>query len=357
MQIVVVSLVLYALGLVLTAVGARLGGRCATWCCALCGLPMWVVGGTVAALCVALPQLMLAFLAAGLSITALAVGVALAGAVTDLGLVLALCLLRRDVVVDRGEFCRKCTLLLAACVVLALFVREGTLSYTGTGLLMGLFALFVLESVAGQHRTLYGEDLQPIEVQPTPQHPNTLEGYNARTLAFPAMGVFNSLKNLLGVVAGLVLLCAGAWMLLVSATALANLTGTIQALWAATMISFGLCLPLLAEVLHHPFGSVWKRFAERCRIYPPAALPMQMLNSAILNLTLVLPVASLMYRHRLPVGAQFRAYDVPVCMALALVLGLPALFKKRLYHWQGIAGLALYAAYLAAVLLAPLSGA
>ena len=84
------TLVIYGLGLVLTAVGGRLTGRCATWCCALCGLPLWVVSGTVASLCVALPQLALAFLASGLGITGLAVGAALAGAVTELGLVLAL---------------------------------------------------------------------------------------------------------------------------------------------------------------------------------------------------------------------------------------------------------------------------
>ena len=45
------TLVIYGLGLVLTAVGGRLTGRCATWCCALCGLPLWVVSGTVASLC------------------------------------------------------------------------------------------------------------------------------------------------------------------------------------------------------------------------------------------------------------------------------------------------------------------
>ena len=56
---------------------------------------MWVVGGTVAPFCLALPQLMLAFLAAGMSVTALAVGTALAGAVTNLGLALSVCLLRK----------------------------------------------------------------------------------------------------------------------------------------------------------------------------------------------------------------------------------------------------------------------
>lgn len=351
-----ITLLLYALGLVLTAVGSRLSGRCATWCCALCGFPMWVVSGTVASLSVALPQLVLAFLASGLSITSLAVGAALAGAVTDLGLVLALCLLRRSVTVDRGEFCRKCGILLAACLVLLLFVRDGALSHTGAGLLMALFVLFVMESIVYQYRLVYDEDLQPIGVGPN-RLPRSASVPASQTMAFPAMSPGNAVKNLAGVLGGLALLLGGAWALLYSATALANLTGTIQALWAATLISFGFSLPLLAEVLHHPFGSVWKRFAVRCRIHPPAALPMQMLNSAILSLTFVLPLCSLTYRARLPVGAQFRAYDVPVCVLLGLVLLVPPLFRRRLYRWQGGVCLGLYLLYLAAVLLAPRAGA
>ena len=134
------------------------------------------------------------------------------------------------------------------------------------------------------------------------------------------MNVRNALTNLAGVVGGLALLAGGAQALLYSATTLANLTGTIQALWAATLISFGFCIPLLVEALNHPLGSVWKWFSVRCRYYPPDSLPIQLLNSAILNLTLALPISSLMYRHKLPVGAQFRSYEVPVCAAMALVL-------------------------------------
>ena len=61
------------------------------------------------------------------------------------------------------------------------------------------------------------------------------------------MSIRTSLRNLAGVVGGMAVLCVGAWALLNSAVALANLTGTIQAQWAATLISFGLCLPLLVE--------------------------------------------------------------------------------------------------------------
>lgn len=364
MPVLFLTLLVYGLGLVLTAVGSRLAGRCTTWCCALCGLPMWVVGGTVAPFCLALPQLMLAFLAAGLSITSLAVGTALAGAVASLGLALAICLLnpRHTVSVDRNEFCRKCLLLLAACGVLAVFVRDGTLSYTGTGLLMFLFVVFVLISIVYQHHYIYGEGSDQISTDtavssPAPQSPGSPYGYTNHTMAFPVMSVANALKNLAGVLSGLLLLALGAQALVYSAASLANLTGTIQALWAATLISFGFCLPLLADALDHPLGSAWKRFSVRCRYFPPRTLPMQLVNSAILNLTLALPISSLMYRERLPFGSQFRHYDLPVCAAMTLVLLLPPLLRRRLYRWQGAACLVLYLLYVAAAWFVPLAGA
>lgn len=323
---------------------------------------MWVVGGTVAPFCLALPQLMLAFLAAGMSVTALAVGTALAGAVTNLGLALSVCLLRKRhcAVADRDEFCRKCLLLLAACGVLAVFVRDGELSYTGTGLLMLLFVLFVMMSIVFQHKFTYGDTIKAVstsEKHPSPQLAAQEYGYTAHTMAFPVMNVRNALTNLAGVVGGLALLAGGAQALLYSATTLANLTGTIQALWAATLISFGFCIPLLVEALNHPLGSVWKWFSVRCRYYPPDSLPIQLLNSAILNLTLALPISSLMYRHKLPVGAQFRSYEVPVCAAMALVLLLPPLCRHKLKRGQGWVCLALYFAYLSAALLLPRAGA
>ena len=252
------------------------------------------------------------------------------------------------------------TLLLAACGVLAVFVRDGELSYTGTGLLMLLFVLFILMSIVFQHKFTYGDTIKAVstsEKHPSPQLAAQEYGYSAHTMAFPVMNVRNALTNLAGVVGGLALLAGGAQALLYSATTLANLTGTIQALWAATLISFGFCIPLLVEALNHPLGSVWKWFSVRCRYYPPDSLPIQLLNSAILNLTLALPVSGLMYRERLPIADQYRSYDIPLCAAMALVLLLPPLLRKRLYRWQGAVCLVLYGFYLAAVLLAPRAGA
>ena len=270
-MILLLTSILYVLGLILTAVGSRLTGRCATWCCALCGFPMWVVSGTVAALCVALPQLVLATRDLVFSLTGLAVGAALAGAVTDLGLVLALCLLRRSVTVDRGEFCRKCGILLAACLVLALVrARRRAQPHRGRAAHGAVRAVRAGEHVS-QHRLLYDEDLDPIGVGPD-RPSRRAAAPEARTMAFPVMNLRNSVKNLAGVVGGLALLGAGAWVLLASATALANLTGTIQALWAATLISFGF-QPAAAGRSAAPPLRLGLEEVRRALPHPPARRP------------------------------------------------------------------------------------
>ena len=261
------TLLLYALGLLLTGIGSRLASRCATWCGALCGLPMWMVGGTLVAVCTALPQLVLAFLAAGMSVTALAVGTALAGAVTQLGLVLALCLLRCNVTVDRGELLRKCALLLVACGVVVLFVRDGTLSYTGTGLLMGLFVLFVMQSIAYQYRFAFREGLELITVQKEKGEKTPPEDPSGRTVLFPAMSIRTSLRNLAGVVGGMAVLCVGAWALLNSAVA-----GNPDFLWPLSAPAGGsvrpspwLCLEAICGKMPHlPAAGTAHAGAEQC---------------------------------------------------------------------------------------------
>ena len=49
-----------------------------------------------------------------------------------------------------------------------------------------------------------------------------------------------------------------------------------------------------------------KKLAAAVHLFDQDVYKRQVLNSAILSITLVLPVSSLMYRRRLPVGEQFR---------------------------------------------------
>ena len=158
-------------------------------------------------------------------------------------------------------------------------------------------------------------------------------------MAFPVMSVRNSLKNLAGVIGGLALLAGGAMALVYSATTLANLTGTIQALWAASLISFGFCLPLLAEALEHP----WVGLEEVHCAVPllPAGLAAHpaVEQRYFLNLALALPISSLMYRHKAARGrtvpqlrgAGLRRHGAGAASAAAVQTQAQALAGRGMY--------------------------
>ena len=90
------------------------------------------------------------------------------------------------------------------------------------GLLMGLFVLFVMQSIAYQYRFAFREGLELITVQKEKGEKTPPEDPSGRTVLFPAMSIRTSLRNLAGVVGGMAVLCVGAWALLNSAVALAR---------------------------------------------------------------------------------------------------------------------------------------
>ena len=71
-----------------------------------------------------------------------------------------------------------------------------------------------------QYRLAYDEDLQPIGVGPR-RLPRSAAVPAMQTMAFPAMSLTNSMKNLAGMLFGAALLTVGAWALLYSATVFA----------------------------------------------------------------------------------------------------------------------------------------
>lgn len=184
--------------------------------------------------------------------------------------------------------------------MLAVFVRDGELSYTGTGLLMLLFVLFVMMSIVFQHKFTYGDTIKAVstsEKHPSPQLAAQEYGYTAHTMAFPVMSVRNALTNLAGVVGGLALLAAVGHRRCSTATDAGKPHRHDPGPLGGDAHQLRVLYPSAGRGAESPAGLGLEVFSVRCRYYPPDSLPIQLLNSAILNLTLALPISSLMYRY------------------------------------------------------------
>jgi cation:H+ antiporter len=142
-------------------------------------------------------------------------------------------------------------------------------------------------------------------------------------------------RSVLEVVGGLVLLLIGARLLIDSATDIARTYGISEAVIGLTIVAVGTSLPELAT-------SVIAAFRGQRDIALGNVVGSNIFNIlAILGITaLVLPI---------PVEPRFLAVDVPVMIAVSLVLVAVIWLMKGMGRITGLVFLAAYAAYVAAM--------
>lgn len=74
-------------------------------------------------------------------------------------------------------------------------------------------------------------------------------------------------------------------------------------------------------------------------------IPKFIIGANIIDLALILPICSVVSDGKLTIAEQSYALDMPMCFAMTVIAVLPPLIKGKLYRWQGILMLALYAVY------------
>lgn len=71
------------------------------------------------------------------------------------------------------------------------------------------------------------------------------------------------------------------------------------------------------------------------------------IGANVIDLTLILPICSMVAGGGLKIAEQSYALDMPVCLGVGLLAILPPLITGKLHRWQGVLLLLCYAAYVA----------
>lgn len=225
------SLLVFAAGVGLLVGGAWLliggGSRVA----AVLGVPSVIVGLTVVAFGTSAPELAVSFLGAWRGSTGLVLGNVVGSNVANLGLILAAAALVRPVTVERGLVRRELPLLLVATVVFAVMVLDGELGRVDAALLTAAFGGFILWTVKWSGRAAV--------VAPPGEMPPVASGHRLRAL----------LGGAAMVLAGVVGLGCGGYLIVGSAVDLAKAVGVSETLIGLTLVAVGTSLPELATTI------------------------------------------------------------------------------------------------------------
>ena len=310
-----ITILVFAVGLVLIIKGGDLFVDAASWMAEVSRIPKFIIGATVVSLATTLPEMLVSVFAAFDGKVDMAIGNAVGSVTANVGLIMSISVLFMPGSVNRRSYFLKSMLLIGTVCTLYLLCFGGSLEVLPSTLLLGIFVLFIIENI------LSAKSSMDLDVKTT----NSKSKSKSREIGL------NVIKFILGTV-GIVL---GAELLVDTGSELARLFGVSEAVISVTLVAIGTSLPELVTTV-------------TAIIKKQSSLSIgNIIGANIIDLTLILPICSLISNGSLPVGTQSIALDIPICITV-VVLGLvPMLVRGKFTRGQAVFMLGIYCGYLA----------
>ncbi|MDD6320254.1 MAG: calcium/sodium antiporter [Oscillospiraceae bacterium] len=146
-------------------------------------------------------------------------------------------------------------------------------------------------------------------------------------------------KNILLLVVGAAVIAVGADLLVDNGTLIAKALGVPESVIALTFVALGTSLPELVTAI-----------TSLAKGHGSLSLG-NVIGANLFNLVLVCGVSQTLSPFHIPENASIAgvnvslAIEIPVMLAVMLLLTLPGLFKGKLSRWQGVTLLCIYAAF------------
>lgn len=308
-----VIILLFLLGLALIIKGGDYFVDAASWIAEASGVPKFLIGATIVSLGTTMPELLVSLMASASGSIGIAVGNAVGSVTANVGLIMGISVVCIAAAINRREQGFNLVMMAAAIALLLVFSLGGSLSIAGSIVLLIMFVTYMVQSVLSARKAMKADTGE--------EKPAT----DRKTV------ITNVIKFAVGV-AGIVI---GARLMVDYGTALARLLGVPESIIGATLVAVGTSLPELVTTI----TAIVKK---------QSSLSIgNIVGANIIDLTLILPLCSVVSGKALPILRQNIVLDMPFCLGLVLLAVLPPLITSRFHKLQGVSMLLIYAVYVA----------
>jgi cation:H+ antiporter len=274
------------------------------------GVSSFVVGLTVVAFGTSAPELVVSGLASWRGNGALAIGNVVGSNIANIALILGVAACLQPIRVERTLIVRDVPIMIAFGLLFAALGWNGSIVLWEAGLLLVLFVAYMAH-VAMDAR----------------KNPEKLAPLDDLDLDRSHRG-----RDLLMTLGGIVVLAVGAQLLVASATGIARTFGVSEVIIGLTLVAFGTSVPELAASI-----AAAKRGEGQLVIG-------NIVGSNVFNISLILGISGVI--RPLPVDTAILTFDVPLMLALSVLL-LPLVYTSRTVHrLEGVGLLLVYVAFL-----------
>lgn len=301
-------ILLFVVGLVLIIKGGDWFVDSAVFIANLTGIPKFIIGATIVSVATTLPELTVSVTGVIDGELDLAVGNAVGSVTANIGLIMGISLVCMPAVIKRSQFWLKGVLMSAAALLLWILCKDGTLHMLPSFALFVLLAVYVWDNIRDAKNDVGSDEREVVDKKDLP-------------------------KQIVMFIIGVAAIVVGSKLLIEYGSEIALLLGVPSAIIGVTMVAIGTSLPELITTL----TAIRKRESSMSIG--------NIIGANIIDLALILPICSVVSDGKLTIAEQSYALDMPMCFAMTVIAVLPSLIKGKLYRWQGILMLALYAVY------------
>ncbi len=305
---------LFVVGLLLIIKGGDWFVDSAVWIANATGIPKFIIGATIVSVATTLPELTVSVTGVINGELDMAVGNAVGSVTANIGLIMGISLVCMPALVKRSQLWLKAGLMSASALLLWLMCRGGGLSMIPAVFLFVILAIYIWDNIRDAKSDVGSEEREQVDKKDLP-------------------------KQLVMFAVGIAAIVIGSRLLINYGSEIAILLGVPSAIIGVTMVAIGTSLPELITTL------------TAIRKKESSMSIGNIIGANIIDLTLILPICSMVSNGELKISEQSFMLDMPVCFALTLIAVLPPLIKGKLYRAQGILMLACYCGYLAVLVL------
>ena len=313
------SLLLFAVGLVLLIKGGDWFVDSATGIAKRFRVPEIIIGATVVSIGTTLPEVMVSATAAINQNGAIAYGNAIGSIICNTSLIAALTIAIRPAPVNRKAISMPVLFFfLSAAIYMVAAYLFGTFDRWLGIVMLTVFAVYMTLTIRAGFKN-------PTTVEEDHEEEEQKQG--------------SLLKDVLVLAVSAALIAVGADMLEGSSVSLATMAGIPTEVVGVTIVALCTSLPELVTAI-----------TALAKGHGALSLG-NIIGANIFNLVLVSGVAVTISPFAVPEGSKLFGLNTSLVMEIPLMVGvmalmtLPALFKKKLFRWQGAALLAIYATF------------
>ncbi|MBR3300140.1 MAG: calcium/sodium antiporter [Clostridia bacterium] len=311
---IALTVFLFALGIVLVVKGGDYFVDAASWMAEVSGIPKLIIGATVVSLATTLPEMLVSIMAAAEGKVDMSIGNAVGSVTANIGLIMAISLICMAGAISRKDYMLKSLLMLAAAAIIVCCGFFGKISIVFSVILLVIFVVFFVENYLSAKKAVA-----------TTKKEEKDENLTAKKTIF-----INILKFVLGA-AGIVI---GARLLVNEGSEIARLLKVPERIIGVTMVAVGTSLPELITTV----SAISKKQSELS--------VGNIIGANIMDLTLIMPLSSVVAGKALPVSRMSMLVDLPASLLVGLIALVPALIRKKFTKAQGLCLLAIYIVYL-----------